>query len=69
MGTYRLNRIFDEVTGDNNVPLLADSVNSINRLGFYHGVPVWFHNMNAVCGSEVDTSGTVVDSSPAVCSG
>lgn len=51
--THFLNRVSNNVTSGNNFTGLTHPVYPIQRLLFGHGVPLWFHEMNAACCSKV----------------
>lgn len=60
--TYKLNRVSNEVARYDNVSLLAHPMDSIKRLSFYHGIPLWLHDMDAVCYGEIDPNNPIVNS-------
>lgn len=53
---YQLDRVFDEITGyPDDASLLADPVDSVDRLRLHHGVPMRLHDVDVIGSGKVDT--------------
>lgn len=47
-------RIFDNVSDCQHVSRLSDPVDPIEGLLFSHGIPLWFHEMNAIGSCKIE---------------
>jgi hypothetical protein len=52
--SYRFNRVWYNISSDDNLTVLPDSMHSINGLRLDHGVPVWFNEMDMVGNSKIN---------------
>lgn len=51
-----LNTSYCDKTIDNYIPLLANSANTIHCLVVICGVPIWVHNNNSICSSQIQSA-------------
>jgi hypothetical protein len=52
---YSFNRIWHNVSRNKHFPLLANSIDAINRLRLRHRIPMRLDDVNVVCGCEVES--------------
>jgi hypothetical protein len=53
--SYGFNRVWHNVSRHKYFPLLANSIDAINRLRLCHRVPMRLDDMDVVCGCEVES--------------